>query len=137
MRKAASPARAERHLGRVRGICLALPGASERLSHGEPTFFTGKRVFAMFSNNHHGDGRLAVIVPAELGMQDLLIDRHPRRYFYPAYVGSAGWVGVELSRVGDAELARVIRAAWRLVAPKRAVKAWNDGPRGRASGTRG
>jgi hypothetical protein len=44
------------HLGRVRRICAALPGTTEKLSHGEPTFFSGK-VYAMFSNNHHKIGR--------------------------------------------------------------------------------
>ena len=44
-----------RQLKRVRKICLSLPGTTEKISHGEPTFFTKKRVFAMFSNNHHHD----------------------------------------------------------------------------------
>jgi hypothetical protein len=34
-----------RQLQRVRMMCLALPDASEKLSHGEPTFFASKRVF--------------------------------------------------------------------------------------------
>jgi hypothetical protein len=42
----------EEHLRRVRRICLTMPGASEKLSHGEPTFFVNKKVFAMFSDNH-------------------------------------------------------------------------------------
>ena len=49
-----------RQLQRVRKICLSLPDATEKLSHGEPTFFVKKRVFAMFSNNHHSDGHVAV-----------------------------------------------------------------------------
>ena len=47
-----------RQLQRVRKICLSLPDSMEKLSHGEPTFFVKKRVFAMFSNNHHHDGRI-------------------------------------------------------------------------------
>ena len=39
-----------RQLQRVRKICLSLPDSMEKLSHGEPTFFVKKRVFAMFSN---------------------------------------------------------------------------------------
>ena len=38
----------ENHLERVRRICFELPETEERLSHGEPTFFVGKRVFVMF-----------------------------------------------------------------------------------------
>ena len=29
--------------GRVRAICTALPGVTERLSHGAPAFFAGKQ----------------------------------------------------------------------------------------------
>jgi hypothetical protein len=63
----------EGQLKRVRRICLALPGASENISHGEPTFFVKKRVFAMFSNNHHNDGHIAVWIPAPPGEQEALI----------------------------------------------------------------
>jgi hypothetical protein len=56
----------EKYLARMRRICMALPQTTERLSHGEPTFFAGKKVFAMFANNHHNDGRIAVWLPAWL-----------------------------------------------------------------------
>jgi len=46
----------EEHLKRVRRICAAMPESTEKLSHGEPTFFVRKKVFAMFANNHHNDG---------------------------------------------------------------------------------
>ena len=71
------------HLGRVRRICLGLAGASEKLSHGEPTFFVKKRVFAACSNNHHGDGHVAVTVPAPPGHQEALIQSDPATYYRP------------------------------------------------------
>jgi hypothetical protein len=41
-------------VNRLRKICLALPEAGERLSHGEPTWFAGKgKVLAMLDNHHH------------------------------------------------------------------------------------
>ena len=52
----------------MRAICLALPETTERLSHGEPTFFVGKRVFTMFANNHHNDGHIAVWMPVPEGI---------------------------------------------------------------------
>src|SRR5437016_3660768 len=88
-------------LDRVRRICLSIPGALEKISHGEPTFFTPKRVFAMFANNHHGDGHVAVWIPAAPGVQAALIEEAPETYFRPPYVGVAGWVGVELLQVDD------------------------------------
>ena len=108
----------EEHLRRVRRICGAMPEATEKLSHGEPTFFVRKKVFAMFANNHHGDGHTAVWIPAAPGVQAMLINTSPRTFFRPPYVGVCGWVGVELDSIGDEELSSLIREAWQLVAPK-------------------
>ena len=108
-----------RDLARVRRLCLVLPEANERLSHGEPTFFVGKKVFVMFADNHHGDGRVAVWLPVPPGMQAALIEQQPAVYFHPPYVGHRGWVGIKLSLVSDDDLAFHVRTAWELVAPKR------------------
>jgi len=110
----------EKQLARVRRICLALPQTLEKLSHGEPTFFAGgKRVFAMFANNHHQDGHIAVWIPTAPGLQEALIQEGPETYFRPPYVGPSGWVGINLDRIGDEELAAHIRQAWKMVAPKK------------------
>jgi hypothetical protein len=105
-------------LKRVRLVCSSIPGTVEKISHGEPTFFTPKRVFAMFANDHHGDGHIAVWVPAAAGVQAALIEEAPDTYFRPPYVGVAGWIGVELSRVDDEQLGTVIREAFRLMTAK-------------------
>lgn len=107
------------HLDRVRQTCAALPGTSEKISHGEPTFFVGKKVFVMFANNHHNDGRTAIWLPVQPGFQETLLDNEPEKFFNPPYVGVRGWVGIELSRVSDEELAQHIQEAWRLVAPQK------------------
>ncbi len=113
-----SPSSSNKQIERVRTICLALPGATEKLSHGEPTWFV-KKVFCMFSNNHHGDGHVAVWVPAPQGLQALLIEKSPKKFYRPPYVGPAGWIGIELAKVSDKELTSHIHAAWRLIAPKK------------------
>src|SRR5438552_2140809 len=101
-----------RQLQRVRKICLGLPDTMEKLSHGEPTFFVKNRVFAGFSNNHHGDGHIAVIVPAVPGLQEALVEEAPHAYYRPPYVGSSGWIGIELDRVDDETLAAHVTQAW-------------------------
>lgn len=105
-------------IGRLRRVCLAVPGAVEKLSHGEPTFFTPKRVFAMFANNHHDDGHVAVWLPVGPGVQEALIDEDPQTYFRPPYVGPAGWVGVEMTRVDDETLGALVREAFSGVTAK-------------------
>jgi hypothetical protein len=105
-------------LQRLRRFCLSIPGTMEKISHGEPTFFTPKRVFAMFANNHHGDGHVAVWLPVGPGVQDALIEEEPQIYFRPPYVGSAGWIGVEMSRIADDQLGSLIREAFQLMTAK-------------------
>lgn len=111
----------QRQLERVRRICSSLPVMTERLSHGEPTFFVHKKAFVMFANNHHNDGHIAVWLPVPSGFQTALIESAPGTYFKPPYVGVHGWVGIELNRISDEDLSFHIQVAWELVAPKRLV----------------
>lgn len=111
--------KSERHLQRVRQICNALPETTEKLSHGEPTFFVKKKVYVMFANNHHNDGHIAVWIPAPLGLQEILIEADSKKFFKPPYVGVRGWVGVELDCVSDEELAVYLQTAYKLIAPKK------------------
>jgi hypothetical protein len=91
------PAERERTLARLREICLALPETSERLSHGAPTFFIReKRAFLMVLTNHHGDGRFAIWCAAPAGVQGMLVEAGPEKFFVPPYVGHRGWLGVRL-----------------------------------------
>ena len=117
------PARGKEPVDRLRAICLALPEANERTSHGEPTWFAGKgKVFAMLDNHHHGAAHLSVWLPAGLGGQEALIDSDPKRYFRPPYVGSSGWVGVVLDTRPDWRVvAWLVEQAYRLVAHRRLV----------------
>jgi uncharacterized protein YdhG (YjbR/CyaY superfamily) len=117
----------EAQLERVRRISAALPSVSEKLSHGTPTFFVekDKGVFAMFADNHHEDGHLALWVPVPDGLQPLLIEDAPATYFKPSYVGSSGWVGIELDRIRDDALQIHMRKAWQLVAGKRKTRRSN------------
>jgi uncharacterized protein YdhG (YjbR/CyaY superfamily) len=107
-------------LERVRRFCAGLPGIAEKLSHGAPAFFVekDKGVFAMFADNHHEDGHLAVWLPVPEGLQSALIEEEPATYFKPPYVGSSGWIGIELARIGDDALEGHLREAWQLVARK-------------------
>ncbi len=107
-----------KQLARLRRICKSIPGTIEKISHGEPTFFTPKRVFAMFANNHHGDGRVAVWLPAAAGVQAALIEEARETYFRPPYVGVNGWVGVQLAKVDDEQLGALVREAFRFIDSK-------------------
>ena len=111
-------------LERVRQLCLALPETTERLSHGEPTWFVrDKNVFVMYADHHHDD-RLGFWCAAPAGAQQALVATEPERFFRPPYVGHRGWLGVWLDVPVDwAEIADLIADAYRMIAPKRLLAA--------------
>jgi hypothetical protein len=107
-------------LTRTRQICLALPEVTERLSHGSPTWFAGKKTMVMYLDDHHGDGRLALWVAAPPGIQGEMVTQEPDRFFVPPYVGGRGWLGLRLDRSPDwAEVGGIVEDAYRAVAIKR------------------
>jgi len=86
----------EATLERVRRLCMSWPEVTERLSHGEPTWFVrDKRTFVTYADRHHDD-RVAFWCAAPPGARDLLVEADPGRYFVPPYVGHRGWLGVFL-----------------------------------------
>jgi len=103
---------------------MQLSGVTERLSHGELAWFAGPKMFAMTADHHHDD-RLAVWCAAPLGAQELLVQADPDRFFRPPYVGTRGWVGVDLDAadVDWDELAAILQDAYLEVAPKRLAAA--------------
>jgi hypothetical protein len=109
----------------IRQICLGLPETSERLSHGAPTFFVrGKRSFATVWDNHHDDGRFALICAAPAGMQAALVEADPERFYVPPYVGHRGWIGVRLDHGFDSdEIAGIVEDAFAEVAPPKLLEA--------------
>jgi hypothetical protein len=115
-------------IDRLRKVCLSLPGTSERLSHGEATFFINeKKSFVMSVNNHHGDGVVGFWCAAGPGEQQALIEEDPALFFRPPYVGVRGWVGVRLDTnppIPQDRLVEIVEEAWALVAPKTLLRQW-------------
>ena len=105
-------------LARLRHLCLALPHAEERLTWDCATFRVCARIFAM----HVAEAGEAVWCKAPPGVQAMLVEVAPERFFVPPYFGCRGWIGVRLDRITDwRELAELIERSWRMTAPKRLV----------------
>jgi hypothetical protein len=123
-------ARTRKPIDRLRKIIGAWPETDERISHGSPTFWGGKKTFASFHENHHGDGRIAVWIKSDADTQEGLVEANPDLFFIPPYVGPSGWLGVQLENVatdGDWEIvAGLLEDGYRAVAPKRALKLLDD-----------
>lgn len=109
-------------IAKVRERAMALPEADEVLSHGMPCFgiIKGKK-FAYVSNDHHGDGKVALLVKISgLEEQATLIENDPARYYRPAYFGDS-WIGIRLD-LGDTDWDHIdewLRRSWLAVAPAR------------------
>ena len=82
----------------VREICLGLPETEELQSHGSSNFKVSGKGFAVFSLNHHGDGKVALMLNASRETQQMLVNAAPKHFFVPPYIGGKGWVGVELNQ---------------------------------------
>jgi hypothetical protein len=120
---------AEDPLEGLRRLCLALPETTERLSHGEPTWFVrDRKTFVTYANHHHDD-RLAFWCAAPPGAQSALVGSDPKRFFVPPYVGHRGWLGVRLDVSVDwEEIADIVLDAYRMVAPKRLLSELDADP---------
>ncbi|MCY7343001.1 MAG: MmcQ/YjbR family DNA-binding protein [Pseudonocardia sp.] len=104
----------------VRALCMGLPEVTEKVSHGEPTWFV-RKVFVMYADHHHDD-RVAFWCAAPPGAQEALVAARPDRFFRPSYVGGRGWLGVWLDVDLDRdEVAEIVTDAYREIAPKKLV----------------
>ncbi len=101
---------------------MALPGVTERLSHGAPAFFAGKQFLMLWPEGHHDQRFPHLWCAAPPGAQDDMITTEPDRFFRPPYVGGRGWIGVRLDGEVDwDELAAICTEAFRSVAPRKLV----------------
>jgi hypothetical protein len=101
-------------LDRLRAICLALPEATEKQTWDIPTFRVGDKIFAMA----HDPG--TVWCKAPRGVQAILVEAAPARFFVPPYVGHKGWIGFQLDHTTDwDEVAALVCRSYRMTAPKR------------------
>ena len=109
-------------IAQVRQRAMALPEADEVTSHGMPCFgiIKGKK-FAYVSNDHHGDGKVALLVKVSgVEEQAMLIDSDEERYYRPPYFGDS-WVGIRLD-LGDTDWDHIgewLAKSWRAVAPSK------------------
>jgi hypothetical protein len=111
---------------RVRTLSC-LPGVELDEGNGHTGFSVRRKRFAWLLVDHHDDGRIGLCVKAPPGAQENLVGRGC--YFVPAYLGSRGWVGIDLDPDAAAdwdEVSMLFEQAWRMCAPKRLVADLDD-----------
>jgi hypothetical protein len=115
------PSAEDERLPRVSQIALALPKANRQICSSHVQFLVGKRTFAYFLNNHHGDGIVAIACKVLPGENKALAEAQPRRFYLPAYIASRGWVALRLDvgKIDWNEVKELLSCSYSLVAPKR------------------
>lgn len=113
-------------LARVRKICLALPQAQEKISHGRPAFFT-RKVFASYGGSVKTAAGMRPLPHSLLFLPDpserAAIVADPR-VAVPAYLGPSGWLALDLDRSHEpdwTEVQELIVDSYRATAPARLV----------------
>ena len=112
----------------LRKLTLAMPGAEEKSHFGQPDFRVRNKIFAGVS----ADGKQGTLKLTP-EVQGMVLDARPDAYAPAAGAwGRSGWTHVALGAAHLAELRPLVEEAWRLVAPKRLVAAYDaEGSAGR------
>jgi predicted DNA-binding protein (MmcQ/YjbR family) len=113
-------------LRRLRRVALDFPEAFEKISWGRPVFCAPK-MFAMYGGNVKADRAMtpyphSLLVKVDESERRAL--EHDGRFFYPAYLGPFGWLGLDFTAadVDWGEVRELVDASYRLVAPKKLVR---------------
>jgi predicted DNA-binding protein (MmcQ/YjbR family) len=111
------------YLADVRRLALALPEVVETVSHGRPTFWAGARGRTFATYGRTATSPAVLLVRPDPGDREALLA--DPRVLVPAYVGVAGWLGLDLlaAPVDLDEVAELLDASYRLVALRRQLRA--------------
>ncbi len=101
-------------ISRVKKHCLSLPEATLELKWESVYFCVKGKIFAGCGEHN---GNPSVTVKSDRAIQAGLLKR--KGFYYPAYVGHAGWVGIELDKIKWEETRELITDSYRRVAPKK------------------
>jgi len=109
---------------RLSAICLGLPSTVRTDQGDHSDFRVGKKVFAYYLCDHHGDGIVSVCCKVLPGENERLIAASPRKFHMPAYIGPRGWVGLRLDRatVDWTEIKELIVGSYLQTAPKKLAR---------------
>jgi len=104
----------------VRTLALSLPESEEHDHWGKPSFRTRKRIFATLQPDEY-----TAILKLPLQDQEALVTFQPDVFALGGW-SHQGWTRVELRRVDSAEFRALLVLAWRTIATKRAIRAYEQ-----------
>jgi hypothetical protein len=106
----------------LRQLALSLPEAHEAPHFERTSFRVGKKIFATMTP----DGSEAMVKLASPDDVEGLLSSEPSVFFsYGTWTVRNGALGVRLAKVRPAMMRELVTGAWRSIAPKRAVTAFD------------
>jgi hypothetical protein len=111
----------------LRQIALSFPGVEEGNSFGEPVFKVKKGLLACRAG-HEPPGILTVKV-GEMEAQ-FLIEAEPDVYYVTDHYRGWGGVLIRMSEISPSALRHIFEKAWRRLATKRDVTAYDESKKG-------
>ena len=106
----------------VRRIALSLPETTEKPSYGTPGFRVKDKLFARMRE----EGDALVVWVEDLGEKEALLAAEPKKFFTTPHYDGHPTVLVRCKAVGLKELRELLAEAWRIRAPTRVRKAFDD-----------
>lgn len=104
---------------RVRQLALKLPEMEEAISYSTASFRVGGKIVARLNNSGE-----SLALKVEYAVREVLMGTHPEAFYLTDHYRSYPWVLVRLSEVDEGLLKSLIEEAWRRLAPKRALAAF-------------
>jgi hypothetical protein len=125
-------------LAEVREIALGFPDSFEKVSWGRPVFCAPK-MFVMYGGSVKTEKKGSYLefphsILVKVDDSDRRALEQDARFFFPAYMGPFGWLGLDFTatkKVDWGEVGELIDASFRMVAPKKLIRRLEEG----ASGT--
>ena len=106
----------------LRRLALSLPGTHEEPHFERTSFRAGKKIFATMT----GDGREAMVRVPDPDEREALLSGEPGVFFsYGGWTDRNGALGIRLAKARLSLMRGLVVGAWRSVAPKRVVAAWD------------
>lgn len=119
-------------LAELREIALGFPGAFEKISWGRPVFCVPK-MFAMYGGSVKTSTKGQYLqhphsVLVKVDESDRRALEQDARFFFPAYLGPFGWLGLDLDSapVDWAEVTELLDASFRMTAAKKLIRQLDD-----------
>jgi hypothetical protein len=106
----------------VRTVALSLPETTEKPSYGTPGFRVKDKLFARIRE----EGDVLVLWCADTDEKNALIAAEPEKFFTTPHYDGHPTVLVRFGAIDRAELTELLTESWRLRAPARVLKAFDD-----------